>query len=345
MWRSIQRAGTMTSLSAILWLSGCGGGGSGGDPAPPQMLEGDDAVEATVRVVQSTIALLVALRTEESTFRSVGGTCSGGSATASCDVRNAESVVNASFDQCLVPLNDGSVLTADGRLRLATTDRSTCVSGRIDSSARLDVEYRDFVQVLTSAGGTELSRAHADGTDRITPTGVGCGGRNLIDEINATIDMTVAARLPARLLADGIDAEIVTQGLSLNQTSAGTPCERSMVVDGDLEVDDRANGIRYSQTLNGVTLSYIEANDTAQVEINGNLDNDCVGFLSLTTIEPLHLRNATDCPTGGILSIATQSRTSEVRFDAQGAVSIDYNSDGQFELVASNCDLPAQCTR
>ena len=56
----------------------------------------------------------------------------------------------------------------------------------------------------------------ADTSDQTAP---------LIEHIDATIDASFIARLPARLLADGTDAEIRAQGLSLDQTSAGTPCE------------------------------------------------------------------------------------------------------------------------
>lgn len=343
MGRSMRRAGMRASLLALMCLGGCGGGGgSDEEPAPPVMLEGDDAVAASLRVVQSTMALLIGMRTEDAPFSSAGSSCSSGSINASCNIQNGQSVIDSAFAQCRLALTNGNALTADGGLRIQTSDPNACVTGRIPDTATVELEFRGFRQTLTSASGGELGRARTDGSDRIVPTGVGCAGRNVMEQIDATSDSTVNVRLPGKLAADGIDAEVRAQGLQMDQTSAGTPCERTMVVDGDMEVDDRANGIRYSQTLSGVTIRYTEADDAALIEIDGDIDNACVGAVTVTTVEPIRMRNATDCPTGGILHVTREGRTSEMRFGPGTSFSIDF---GNRLVVGSDCRSIAQCSR
>lgn len=340
MRRGLRRIKAIAGL-ALLLVGGCGGG-SGDDSVPPGTLEGDAATQAAILVAQSTIALLVGLRTQPSSLNTLGGGCFDGSVDGTCRVANGESISDGSFDQCVFFISGGSDrLTVDGGIRVTTSDPNTCVTG-FNPSATLDIRYRNLLQILRDSNDAELVRVRADGSDRIVPAGPGCSGFNVFEQIDATIDTVVNTRISGRLLADGTDAELHADDVTMNQTSAGSPCERTVLVDGDMEVDDRANAIRYAQTLEGVSMIFTEANDAARVAISGIIDNDCLGRVTLATPEALVMRNATDCPTAGALRITIDGRTSEARFNG-GSFSLDYGADGVVEVTGSDCRAIAQC--
>ena len=334
----MQRA---TTIGALLWLTGCGGGGDG--ETAPMMLEGDEAVQAVTSVVRSTVATLIGLRSESAPSTGDAASCIGGSVNGSCEVENRQSILRASFDHCRIPFGDGRVLTGDGGLRIQVNDQSTCVSGRVAAAAMAEIEFDDFSQILTDANGNELSRSRTDGTDRIMPSGAGCAGRNVMELFDGTIDAVTSNRLPGRLVAEGFDARIEMQVLQLDQSSSGTPCARVLTANGSMDVEDRANGLRFSQTLSAVTIRFLEQDEATLVEIDGDLVSGCLGSVTLATVAPIHLRNATDCPTAGTLRVTIADRISEIRYGAAGALSIDYTADGQFESVASDCRPIAEC--
>jgi hypothetical protein len=167
----------------------------------------------------------------------------------------------------------------------------------------------------------------------------------LAEFFDGTTDVVNHVASPGRLLADGVDARIDLTELELNQESTGVPCARVLAADGAMDVDDRANGIRFSQTLSSVTIRFREEPPDTLVEINGDIANGCLGNLTLGTVEPLRLRNAVDCPTGGTLRVTAAGRTSEIRYGPQGELSIDYNGDGRVDSIETTCELAAQCIR
>lgn len=345
MYKWMRRAGVLGGVVAMLWVGGCAGGG-GADGGSAAMLEGDAAVDAAIGVMQSTVSVLAGLRSESLSVSSGASSCSGGSVRARCDVENRQSVVRGSFDHCRLPLPGGDVATVNGGLTIRVGDQGTCVTGMVPDTASLELQYDNFMQSIVDSSGNELSNSRANGADRIDPQDLGCDGRNVAERISATIDAVSHGRRPGKLLADGVDAHLDLRDLQLDQESAGSPCARMVLASGEMDVDDRANGRRFSQTLEGVSMSFVEADDAALVQINGRLVNGCIGDVTLVTVEPIRMNNAVDCPTGGTLRVISAGRASEIRFLPGGDVSIDYDGDGQVDLAGASCrdTMLSECT-
>jgi hypothetical protein len=250
--------------------------------------------------------------------------------------------VHASFDQCRIALSEEYFLIGDGDLRIEASDPSTCVTGTIGESATIRTDFDEFVDVLVDAAGNELYRSRANGSDLIVRSGSACG-RVILERIDATIDVVSNLRFPGRLVTDGADQHLTMRDLQLDQSFVGRSCRRTLSADGQMDVDDRALGLRFSQTLSGVTVSVTEADDAALIEIDGDFDNACVGAVTVTTVEPIRMRNATDCPTGGVLRVTREGRTSEMTFGPGGSFGIDFG-DGMV-VVGSDCRGLAECSR
>lgn len=338
--------GVLAGMTMLLSLGGCSGGGGGGDDGDAG-LDGDAAIEAVAAVIQSTLAVLAIARSEESTLLPASASCASGTVRASCEVENRQSIIRASFDQCRLPLSGGHTAVADGNLRTETNDVAACVTSGISPTATVRFELDDLLDVLIGPDGDELRRLHSNGTDEIVPTGIGCAGRNVLEHFDVTHDAIVNGRFAGRLMAYHADMRFELSDFQLDQTSEGLPCDRLMIANGDMDIDDRANGLRFAQTLVGMRVSLIEAGPDAAVDIDGTLVNDCIGDVAVTTLQRLQIPSAIDCPTGGALRVTTAGRTSEIRFSPQGGLSIDFDADGQPDLVTPSCHDPqlAACSR
>ncbi len=126
------------------------------------------------------------------------------------------------------------------------------------------------------------------------------------------------------------------KGLELEVTSAGNPCDQTVRVEGSIEVEDTIRGARFAGTTAGLTYTTRRVLDGVfETALEGNIDIDCLGTVSMATIERLAL--GPRCPLGGEMELSIDGATSATSSFTLDGLFLDYQSDGSIDFESATC--------
>jgi hypothetical protein len=71
--------------------------------------------------------------------------------------------------------------------------------------------------------------------------------------------------------------------------------------------------------------------------IDGGVSASCIGNVTLTTVQPIHIAAGARCPTAGLIAVQRDDGASgQIQFNANGGVVIHYG-DGTPDKTAASC--------
>jgi hypothetical protein len=338
-------------LATLLFLGGCGGGSDGGGGTV--MLEGSEAVEGSVGVGLSTgvslsaLFLEVELSIDEAMTGSAGNLARadsgggagvqevpcelGGSRSTACEVdaRNGKSTIDLEFSDCRSAVDSTRRRNRDGHVRLVVLDPIVCIRGSLLEDIPFSLEFDGFRSRITDESGGQLAAFTANLTEHVTLASGGCLTSNGNRSANGSLDVEIADL--------GIDLSLEVTDLRFDVGSAGSPCEQTIVASGSMKVDDRANRLRFSQLLDETEITVaVDGTDTL-VRIDGEIDNDCLGSVDLSTIAPVRLTAANGCPVAGSFLVALSGGAASGVDFRSGGVDLDFGDDGSTDKSVASC--------
>jgi hypothetical protein len=326
------------------------------------MLQGAEAVEGSVGVGLSTGVTLSALFLEvelslgdvmnDSSSHGRAAAAGGGSGTVAtgCDLgggrsstctvdARGETTIELEFSDCASSLESGRRRNRDGRVQLRVLDPAVCLSGVLRERIPFRIEFDGFRSTISDAGRT-VARFAADLTENVILSGDGCLASDGTRDVAGSLTLEDADA--------GVDFSLQTTGLRLAVESASSPCRQTILADGAMDVDDRANALRFSQRLDAVTVTLMQEDGATLVGLDGAVDNDCLGEVRFATPAPILLSALGECPLGGSFAVGAENGADGLlRFLADGGLTIDLGPDGIADKSVPTCrdDSLAQCAR
>jgi hypothetical protein len=115
-------------------------------------------------------------------------------------------------------------------------------------------------------------------------------------------------------------------------------------VNGFLSGTDARAGTQFGTELGGLRVVETPAKGALSLELDGAVAIDCVGQVTLSTIEPLRVSRGEECFAGGSLNVGLGDAAVLVSYAGAG-VDLDFAADGSFDQHFASCsDVPAdQC--
>ncbi len=364
---SFRSVGTFAVLASFL-AAGCGGSSS--DSGPPvgteaaetaaamaelgiEGLEGVLSFEgdapAAVAVVDSGTSLAQSFLRRSGIFRflpegatgdgvasAVAACGSGGTITSDCTVDGSVSTLSVTASNC-VEDDFGTVISMNGNMTMSTEDPTACAD-ELDSADDVSISLNSF-QITTRVGGNIVGSLFMDG-DLSFVEGVdpGC----MLDTGTLTADYIV------RFFSaeDGEDITVEATNLTMTITTATSPCQDTIAVDGTLYVDNRVTGRRMRQTYNGFTVVLEPVTGGVELTLSGETSLNCMGAVTFVTNTPLFIADGDDCATSGelLVTIVDTGEVALVTYNGDGSVDIDLGNDGSVDRSRACGAVRPACT-
>jgi hypothetical protein len=329
-------------MAALLALSGCG---DGGDGSRTVTLEGNAAVEASVGVglstgnalatlfldVELSVEEVLAVEVERVTAGGGAGSVeldcdAGGSQSTDCEVgEDGTTTLDLDFDDCRSNLGFGHERRRDGHIRLVALDPLLCVTARLGNGVPFSLEFDGFRSTIVDGDGERVAALTANLTEEVLLEAGGCLTSNGSRSATGSLDVEIG---------NLVDFSLETTDLHFDVESDGSPCKQTVLASGSMTVEDRVNRLRFSQVLDETEITLGMDGDDILVAIDGEVGNDCLGNVHLTTTEPVRLGG---CPAAGSYTIVlSDGAASTVDFDG-GGVDFDFGDDGTVDKSVSSC--------
>jgi len=341
------RAGFIWTAVFGAFVLGCGSSGDSGGRGSVPVLQGEAAIEAgaaaavglsdAIRMMLIDPALAGDPMTSETATaarrsRSVGSRAqvvacpSGGSVDGECREDGGRTIIRTNSQNC-ASLVDEVVVVADGRADLVLDGTGICGLATLPVGLSHTIEFRDFREEWRD--GAVAVRAVEFGRMKLTrrPRAGGCSANEGETEYDG--DVTLAS--------EGVDMTLRMQGVAVEVSSQGDPCDEAAVVDGLIDVSDRSRGARFVADLRAAHFMHRRVpGGASEMAIDGVVDIDCVGEVLLSTSARLVLDGGS-CPADGTLAITVGGgATSSLRFGPSG-MQLDYDGDGVADRTAPTC--------
>ncbi|MBI4518767.1 MAG: hypothetical protein HY699_23475 [Deltaproteobacteria bacterium] len=254
----------------------------------------------------------------------------GGTVCASCSEGGGSSTVSGSFSSCRGEDDYGNTLLMNGNLSVTVGAAGVCRTGEVPDGVSMRMRLNGFSVVITDRYGDTIGRLTASFTASIEPHGYGCAGEDFTESLDGSFDIQSAE--------DDVNGALRFRALRLEVESAGFPCVRDIRANGGFDVNDRANGRRFSQDFREFHVTLADAGGEIVATLAGGVKIDCVGDVTLQTRSPIRLARGTACPHDGLLAVTRSEGTGLIHFTASGGVEFDYDGNGTVDAFAASCE-------
>ncbi|MDX2170536.1 MAG: hypothetical protein SF182_25915 [Deltaproteobacteria bacterium] len=235
--------------------------------------------------------------------------------------------------------------TLNGELTIAS-DSSVLCSGALPLDASFSVALDDFSRDVDLGGGAVLrslqdlreqyERAPGDCTvsnPNLVGVGIRGSGRRRFDGVLR------------RVQTDGLgglihDSETVLEGveIAVGATPRGDRCVAGATLAGAVSA---ADFVAATASLSGFTdLQVVEDpqdDGSVRMQVQGSVDADCTGRVTLATVEPLRLERAKRCFSGGRLEAELGAGRVAATYGAGGTLDLDVDADGAPDQHFATC--------
>ncbi len=279
---------------------------------------------------------LSSMREDASSSGTTGSeSCSqGGEIQEACIVSGSTSTLTIEYRDCREETVSGNLVLRRGTAIQTVSNRGFCVSREVSATEDTVVlQLRDFglEEILD---GEPVLIVGAELTDRFTPSGeIGCAGEaeglQVVDGI-FSVDCSAEAD-SIRCPRGETELSLLATQLSLERTSGGFPCERGVLANGSLGIEDGIDDVGYVEEFDGFLLTEAEDDDNVRRYTHtGLVIVDCLGPLDYRTIIDMPATQSgailvpenAICPSGGVLEV-----TRPAFFDGAG-VGADTSGQG-----------------
>jgi hypothetical protein len=263
------------------------------------------------------------------------------------DTRFSQVFRNCQFDGEL-----GAVVRLNGVFVLDTDNVDLC-TGAIPLGGSFTASLNGFTRDVSFPDGS-FSRTFQELTESFEVTTGGCTVRQpelLGFGVRGDGRRFIDGRLQ-QFQSDGlgnvlVDTESDVRLLAIEVSSTGEPdaCTVSAALRGSVTSADLQAGTQFSTDLTGVQVVQPPQAGALLLTVDGTVDTDCLGHVTVSTIEPLRIVPGDTCFTAGRLE-SRGDRTASVTYTESG-VNLDLDADGSVDQHFATCtDLPAsdKCT-
>lgn len=265
-------------------------------------------------------------------------------------------------DGCIFNDDAGNVFTRTGSFVLSG-DSVEC-TGAFPVGSDFEATFSGFLFVAVDPDGnfsttvanfTETFEASPGGCTESQPDQFGFGirgdGSRFFDGTLRQIagDGSGNVLIDEASAVNALDIEVSSQPESLG-------CRVNALLEGELTSADFIAGTQFTAGFSQVELSQLPEGEAVALDINGTLTTDCVGEVTVETLEPLHLTESSECFTGGRLRAELADGAAIIGYTPNGGLEIDFGADGSVdervdscqELVSEQCvseEIPDLCTQ
>jgi hypothetical protein len=144
-----------------------------------------------------------------------------------------------------------------------------------------------------------------------------------------------------------VDSDFDVHALEIVVGSTGQPdsCTVTAALNGSLTSADFRAGTQFSTDLTDLHVVQPPQAGALLLALNGTVGTDCLGVVTLSTIEPLRVAPGDTCFTGGRLQAQREGGTVAVTY-ADSGLDLDFGADGSVDQHFAACtDVPVdQCS-
>jgi hypothetical protein len=257
------------------------------------------------------------------------------------------------FDNCVFDGDRGSVVSLTGSFVLNTDNVDVC-TGAIPLGGSFTASMSNFTQDVFFPDGS-FSRTFQELNETLEVTPGGCierqpeqfgfgirgDGRRFIDgELQ-------------QFQSDGfgnvlVDSESDIRALEIAVGSTGEPtaCTVTAALNGSLTSADFLVGTQFRTVFTDFQVVQPFQAGALLLRLNGTVGTDCLGDVTLSTIEPVRIASGDTCFTAGRLETKLGDGTALVTYAESAGLDVDLGADGSVDRHFATCtDVPAdQCT-
>jgi hypothetical protein len=252
------------------------------------------------------------------------------------------------FDGCMFDDDLGRVVTLTGSFVLNADNFDVC-TGRIPLGGSFTASMSSFTHDVFLPDGS-FSRTFQQLNETFEVTTGGCTvrqpeqfGFGIRGDGRRFIDGELQ-----RFQSDGfgnvlVDSESDIHALEITVGSTGEPdaCTVTAALNGSLTSDDFRVGTQFRTDFTDLRVVQSSQVGTHLLELNGTVGTDCLGDVTLSTVEPVRVAPGDTCFTAGRLQAQPEGGTVSVTY-ADSGLDLDFGADGSVDLHFAACtDVPA----
>jgi hypothetical protein len=251
------------------------------------------------------------------------------------------------FDNCMFDDGPGRIVSLNGAFVLNTDAVDVC-TGAIPVGASFTASLQSLTHDIFFADGSfsrtfqELNETFGVASGGCTvrepdPSGFGIrgDGHRLIDGELQQFQSDSAGNV----LVDS-ESDIHALAISVDSTMGPGGCSITAALNGSVTSADFRAGTQFSTDLTDLRVVQSLGADATLLELNGTVSTDCLGQVTLSTIEPLRIASGGTCFTAGRLE-AESGETESVTYTESG-LDFDFGADGSVGQHFATCtDVPA----
>ena len=252
------------------------------------------------------------------------------------------------FDNCTFDDDLGRVVHLSGAFVLDSDALDVC-TGAIPLGARFTASLSSFTHDISFPDGS-FSRTFQELNETFEVTTGGC-------TVRQPEQLGFGIRGDGRRFIDGelrqfqsdgsgnvvVDTETEVSALAMEVRSTGVPddCTVTAALRGSVTSADFRVGTQFSTDFTGLQIVQPPQAGALLLGLNGTVGSDCLGQVTLSTVEPLRLAPGDICFTAGRLNVPVEGGTVSVTY-AESGLDLDFGADGSVEQHLASCtDVPA----
>jgi streptogramin lyase len=326
------------------------------------------ALAASTRVATESILRLFDLQASVGTAASVAGrarAATGGAAGVSgcqqldCSLFGTQEICCSDtqfsqfFDNCSFHDDLGRVVSLNGLFDLVSDTADVC-TGAIPVGASFAASLQNFTQdVFFPDGSFSRTFQELNETFEVVPGGCtvsqpdqfGFGirgdGRRFINGEVQHFQGDGLGNIPVDSASD-----VHALGIAVGSTQEPDGCAVAATLNGTLIGADFRVGTQFKTEFTDFHVGQLSQAGALVLGLNGTVGTDCLGAVTLSTVEPLRVASGDPCFTAGRLEAQLADGTVSVTYTARGGSDLDFGAGGSVDQHFVTCtDVPAdQCS-
>lgn len=251
------------------------------------------------------------------------------------------------FSNCMFDDDFGRIVSLNGAFALDSDSVDVC-TGAIPVGASFTAFLSNFTHdVFFPDGGFSRTFQEINETFEVAPGGCTVSQPNPFGfDIRGDGRRSIDGKLQ-QFQSDGfgnvlVNTESDVQALEIGVGSrqAADGCRASAALTGSVSTADFRSGALFGTDFADFHVVQAPQADTLLLVFNGTVDTDCLGAVTLSTVEPLRVPPGDTCFSAGRLEAQFEAGTVSATY-AEGGLELDFGADGNVDQHFAACtDVP-----
>ena len=247
----------------------------------------------------------------------------------------------------------GNIIERSGSVILFSDDPGVC-SGSVPPGTSFELDYDTFYFQITDPDSNYVITV-SDLTETFDAVASGCAGSQP-DQFGLGIRGDGFRSLQGgerRIVgnSDGVSQDTAAFYDAVDVTTASLEesegCSVGAQLDGEIDSADFLSGAQFFTEYSEFRIVQVPRDDTLYVGLEGTFFSDCLGDVTVATLEPLQITPDNPCITGGLLQTELEGGSSIIGYTPDGGLELDFGADGSVDERFDSCqEIPAldECT-